>query len=329
MNYEEDSTNNEHSAEDERKEQERLHAEFGDDKSDDDEADADKRKKRSVLVRILRFFWRRRVFWPIKNGKQIIEIILAAGIFLATATQAYIYLKQTKIMERALGQNRDSNILGQGQLAVAARNAKTAEETLVELQKGGTDTHALATAAKTTATATQSAATTAKDTLHISERAYVIQISPQLDSAKSMINLPIFNSGHIPSGKVDVVVYEVTFNPDKITMESTSFQYIVERNKGISHFASIPPGYPPTMNIGVPVTNMSTDRLDNGTQMILIVGTVDYNDGFPGSPAQRSIFCTNTVYHTVAKSSFMSACDAATELPKIEALDWTGLTHEN
>jgi hypothetical protein len=178
------------------------------------------------------------------------------------------------------------------------------------------------------ADATQRAAKIAQDTLHISERAYIATGSPQIDYAKNLITVPLVNSGHIPSGKVELVSYEATLNPDKMTEGFTSFEYIVERHKGITHLTSIPPGLPPVVSIAFPIPKMSKDRLNNGTQLIMIVGTISYSDGFPNSPIQRSPVCTSTVYQTVAKDVYLAPCNAAEQLPKFEAMDWSGLTQE-
>jgi hypothetical protein len=224
-------------------------------------------------------------------------------------------------------------IAAQDNAKAASDNATTSAGILEEMKKSGTDTHKLAVAAgsqaiaaQTTASAAHSAAVIAKDTLHISERAYVTQGSPQIDTAKSFITIPIVNSGHIPSGKVEVLTYESTLNPEKMTEGSTSFKDMVERHKSTTSFASIPPGTPPPLSIGIPIPKMSKDRLDNGTQLILIVGTITYNDGFPNSPMQQSPFCTQTIYQTVAKQVYLAPCNAVSEFPKFEAMDWTGLT---
>jgi hypothetical protein len=50
-------------------------------------------------------------------------------------------------MQRSVEQTERVVILNMGRLSVATRNTKTAEDTLSEIKKGGTDTHALAVAA--------------------------------------------------------------------------------------------------------------------------------------------------------------------------------------
>jgi hypothetical protein len=102
------------------------------------------------------------------------------GILIATGIQAYIYWKQEIIMQGSLNQNERSLILGQGQLAVAARNAKTAEDTLIEMKNGGTDTHNLATAAgrqagasETTARVTERSVKDSHDAFLQDQRAWI------------------------------------------------------------------------------------------------------------------------------------------------------------
>lgn len=303
-----------------------------------DEQREEKRPKPHTFVRIWHALWRRRHWRKISDRARVnwaekLTAFITFAILVVGAIQARIYWRQAQLMKASLDQTERSIILNMGQLGIANRNSKTAEDTLGEIKKGGRDTHTLAvaagtqaTAAQTTAGAAQSAAVTAKDALHISERAYVTQGPPEIDTAKSMIGIPIVNSGRIPSGKVEVVGYEVTFNPDKMTEGFTPFKDVVERHKGVTDFASIPPGTPPTLSIGFPIPKMSKDRLNNGSQLIVIVGTITYNDGFPNSPMQLSLFCTQTLYQTVAKQVYLSPCNAASELPKFEALDWTGLT---
>jgi hypothetical protein len=92
------------------------------------------RPKPSKLVRFWHALWRKRIFihhdpnspnWAEKSS-----MVITGGIFLAALVQAGIYWKQADIMQDSLNQNERQIILGQGQLAVAARNAKTAEESL-------------------------------------------------------------------------------------------------------------------------------------------------------------------------------------------------------
>jgi len=61
---------------------------------------------------------------------EIATAFLTFGILGAGLLQACIYWRQSDIMSKSLQQNGDSIIIGRGQLAVAARNASTAEKSL-------------------------------------------------------------------------------------------------------------------------------------------------------------------------------------------------------
>jgi hypothetical protein len=112
--------------------------------------------KPPFAVRFLHFLWRRRRWRKIRklehpgpNWAEITTVCLTLGIVVVTGIQAFIYWKQAEIMRESVAQNDRSIMLGSGQLVVAARNAKTAQDTLGEMKSGGTDTHALAVAADT------------------------------------------------------------------------------------------------------------------------------------------------------------------------------------
>jgi hypothetical protein len=88
-----------------------------------------------LLVRILRVLWRRRK-WRIIGGQQgaswaeISIVILTGGILLVGYGQYKVYKRQAGLMQDSLGQTERSVILNMGQIAIANRNAKTAEDTL-------------------------------------------------------------------------------------------------------------------------------------------------------------------------------------------------------
>lgn len=177
------------------------------------------------------------------------------------------------------------------------------------------------------ADATQRAAKTAQDTLHVSERAYIAFGSPTEEFDKKFIHLLITNSGHIPSGKVGIVLYEATFNVPSPVPAKTSFEFIVERHRSFQHLDSVNPGTP--FGISVSVPNVQVDRLNNGTQLIMVLAKLSYGDGFPDSPVQYSSICANTIYHVRANQSYLVTCAIEEELPKFESLDWANYTETN
>ncbi|MGC2369446.1 MAG: hypothetical protein WA474_10310, partial [Candidatus Sulfotelmatobacter sp.] len=171
-------------------------------------------------------------------------------------------------------------------------------------------------------TAAGRAAKIAEDTLHVSERAYVTDGAVQLDIAKKVLSLPLINSGHIPSGNIDISLYEATFeNPAPVS--PVPMASIVERHHAITHLDSMIPGSP--FSILIPVPNVSAELLNEGRQLIIVVGAISYNDGFPETIARRRPVCIQTIYQSVVKQFYWVPCDAAVELPKFESMDWTGL----
>jgi hypothetical protein len=199
MNYENDATGDHHPSEDDTRELDRLHAELGDNESDNGKAPTDSQKKQSVLVRTLHFLWRRRIFWHNRDTRELIEIVLAAGIFLAAATQAYIYWKQTEIMKATLGQNERATNLSMGQLAIANRNAASAES-------GGKDTHELAVQAKNQSNAMQASVNTAIKAMTLADRPWIgmvglTPIQPDLlhDCPVPLYIVTVINVGHSPA----------------------------------------------------------------------------------------------------------------------------------
>jgi hypothetical protein len=82
------------------------------------------RNKNPTLVRVLRFLYRRR-----KLSKESIEILLTFGLLVAAVTQAYIYFKQSTIMQQTLEETRQTVLLGRGQLSAASSALRASQDT--------------------------------------------------------------------------------------------------------------------------------------------------------------------------------------------------------
>jgi hypothetical protein len=178
--------------------------------------------------------------------------------------------------------------------------------------------HDQAVATKQAADAATSAAATAKDTLHISEKAYIVTGATEMDAAKKTVTIPIVNSGHIPSGRVEITVHEATvfsIAPER----RTNLRNTVERHWSRNHLDSVSPGLP--MSTLVPVAEIDETKLNGGYQAIFVAGYIVYNDGFPDTPDQRLPFCTHTTYHAAIKQVFWIECDPAEMVPKLESID--------
>jgi hypothetical protein len=90
-------------------------------------------KKPTPAVRLWRAFWRKRLFGffaghPKSTFAEKVMASVTIALLFVGIVQAYIYWEQETVMELSLNQNERSIILGRGQLAVAGRSSKAAEE---------------------------------------------------------------------------------------------------------------------------------------------------------------------------------------------------------
>ena len=180
---------------------------------------------------------------------------------------------------------------------------------------------------KKSADAAQSAANTATETLHVSQRAYISSGTPQIDISMKGMTIPFINSGHIPSGPIDIVLYDVIYSwtsPENSGSTNPVHQGTPHRSK--KHFASIANGLP--LAILAPIRDFSEDKLKNGLQGIKVVGIATYDDGFHNTPKQHSLFCEHTVYRMIEKQTLIEPCDPSVELPQLESLDWGDQKHQ-
>jgi hypothetical protein len=249
-------------------------------------------------------------FWS--EGKRVaLSLIFDFLLLAATVTYTIYASRQWKVMGKQLGEMQASGRQTDQMLCLIRQQITKMGEQTEKLNAQVTQTSRLAKAAE--------------NTLVISERAYLSHSFAGFDYGKSSIPMNIINSGRIPSGKTTFVTYEATFNLPKMG-DPSRFDYIIERHKSTTNFDSIPPGLPAVFGMTFTVAQMSQERLNNGTQMVMILGTVTYNDGFPNTPIRTYRFCSNSIYQTIAKTVYLAPCNPAKELPKFDALDWKGFT---
>jgi len=172
---------------------------------------------------------------------------------------------------------------------------------------------------KKSADAAKSAADTARDALHISERAYIVDGGASIDISTKSLTIPFVNSGHVPSGAVEIITHEATINAAGPTT-SVDLRMAVEKHWGRYNFRSIPQGWP--LSLAIPVPQVSKEYLETGRQIVIVAGFVTYNDGFPDTPQQQWSFCTRTSYQTIMKRSLIGPCKPEDDtLHKLELLD--------
>ncbi len=172
-----------------------------------------------------------------------------------------------------------------------------------------------ATASSIVADATKSAAQTADQTLHVSQRAYITTGSPDLDLGRGMVHVPLLNGGHIPSGPINVILHEITYSyptPDRVGVQSTSS----ERHWNQQGLPAVPPGIAP-FRYSTTIPSAVSVQLQSGLQSVFIAGVVSYNDGFEGTKERYWQFCFNTSLRGTPKELVWVSCDAATILPKM------------
>jgi hypothetical protein len=303
---------------------ESVQREFGDDYADDDENATGGHKKPSIPVRIYRFLLKRRRLrksvHPGPNWAEATIVILTLGGVTVAAIQAYIYWQQATIMKQSLGQNERSVILAIGQLAIANRNAASAES-------GGRDTHQLAQqaaiqarAARRAAKAAEDAAVTAKDAVHISERAYVMLATPQINFAAHTFNVNINNVGRIPSGTLDMIVHVVVVNvANPFRLNLLDFQKAPEKHWKPYHFNSVPIGS--ALFISQFLEKMDEAQIEASQQHVVFIALVSYNDGFEGTPVQEFTTCIDASTIATTKQLTFIPCNENTYLPAVEKVD--------
>jgi hypothetical protein len=206
----------------------------------------------------------------------------------------------------------------------AAESSKQFQVQLSHFDAGLGRTELLAThageqavAAKEAATAAKSAAVTAVDTLHISQRAYITTGNPNWDIHGNLIQIPIINSGHIPSGKVETIVHTImaeATKPEEVTNEKP-----VNWTWNRKQSQSIVPGQPLPMLVSF--RGMDEKKVREGYQTFLIVGYVLWTDGFPKSAQERWAVCWISSRNTLSNTPEMYPCNSDEWLPKAEALD--------
>ena len=175
-----------------------------------------------------------------------------------------------------------------------------------------------AVATNKAADAARSAAQTAKETLHVSERAYVVIEDTSFGFSTKSVILPLVNSGHIPSGEMISVVHEATYN---VASPADQINYNIPNQIDWQHqrWDSILQGNHQTLII--PIPPLEEDRVNAGTQMVVVAGSLTYNDGFVGSSQQKWKFCFRNWYQTVMKRAYLSPCNPEQILPYLEKAD--------
>jgi hypothetical protein len=161
-----------------------------------------------------------------------------------------------------------------------------------------------------------SASNIAKDALHISERAYIFTGMPRIDEVSDVLDVPLINSGHIPSGEATLISHELMADIPAPTNQGTVLGKILDARAQTGKLKTIAVGGGTSFHIGIPM--VKRDKISTGNQKIVATLTISYNDGFTETPRREWQFCTQSYYDTTTKLSAWDACDADHWIPIIK-----------
>jgi hypothetical protein len=153
-----------------------------------------------------------------------------------------------------------------------------------------------------------------EDALHTSQRAYIVAAQPVPDFSSGNFMLGFVNVGHIPSGPIDIQVFEANFsNPHPEVLKSTS--PLVERHWRNGRVTPVSNGVPSYFYVSTP--KVTAEGFNSGIQIVEIGGIYSYRDGFPETPIRTERFCFLSVFDSQAKSTKITNCDPGPELNRL------------
>lgn len=255
-----------------------------------------------------------------KLGLEIAGVVILICYTVFTYLQWHQIRRTNDLTQTALDGSKDS--LGQtllkmqGQTDATNRLYGEAQKQTAQATTLATNSGIQAGEAKVAAGAATSAAQTAKDALHISERAYVVTEEPQLGDKS--FTVPLVNTGHKPSGKATTITHMGFYNFGNAE-QMMPREHPTDSSWHSQKWDSILPGN--HNSIGVPIPQMDQSKLNIGLQVVIVAGSISYNDGFEGTPQQIWRYCYQTVYQTVMKKSVIITCDPNVMIPALEKAD--------
>jgi len=158
------------------------------------------------------------------------------------------------------------------------------------------------------ARATANAANTAKEALHVSERAYIVAGLPTIDIGAAKLAIPLVNNGRIPSGTVKIIYHEATV-PNRIIQPSDATEAYWQQTS----IQSLPVGNP--LSLFVRLSGLIAPQIQTGGQAVIVAGTITYGDGFPNDRKTEWQFCFRTYFEPKSKTIEMDACNPREMIP--------------
>jgi hypothetical protein len=246
-----------------------------------DEGNADNNPKPFIIVRLWRSLRRRRVWLrigghPKANIAEKVTVLITACILIVGGVQAYIYWRQTRVMQSSLSQNERGLILNWGQLAVANRNAKTAERS---------------------AGAAEQANITTQQSLESIQRAFIFADTDEPisitndkgETAAVIIRVKMENAGVTPTRHFRSHINFI-WRPDEIP-EGFNFPDLWSDP---ARKINAPAAIGPKAKVDLPTDPIPLNLLEqvkNGKLHLYLYGWGKYNDIFPKTSEHITKFC--------------------------------------
>jgi hypothetical protein len=167
-------------------------------------------------------------------------------------------------------------------------------------------------------TAQEKATSVGRESLQVSERAYLITGAPTMN--EGVVSFPVSNVGHIPSGKVRIEIHESTILlPDA----GKSVEIVPATESHWKHFDvdSMPATSSSTYNAATESPSYNAKLFNAGTQQTVLVGTIFFRDGFPDTPSREWHFCYHSFSTSKGNAASWTPCDWELYIKEVKAVD--------
>jgi hypothetical protein len=231
--------------------------------------------------------------------------------------QSFYMHRQWKLTSDGLSKMGDQ-IWAAKDAALAARQSANTSSDILRESKGQFDKTLNEIKRQTSAQreasgASLSSANTAKEALHVSERAYLVREKVEAEVDHKVITASVENAGHIPTGDIHVVTHLAVV--EQVALAPEGRVRILEADRTESDLPSFPPGIPQKVYF-TPQT-FDVDRYRMGIQTLVVILTVTYNDGFPDEPDRTLKICAQSDYHPQINMTDFVACNFNASLEKL------------
>lgn len=192
-----------------------------------------------------------------------------------------------------------------------------------EAQKQTQKFGVLAANSGTESTAAKSAADTAKNALHVSERAYINVNSPQFEFSSDNLVITFINIGHIPSGALSVQFFEASYSVDlegavAAGPNALAPSTLIERHWHSTSLPTVAANSFTAFRLDIPA--ITADGINSGHQMVRVGIILSYNDGFPDTPVREQRLCQWSVYDLKSQTTMFAQKDPVKDLNNLIAI---------